>query len=199
MNEMQITPKDIAAARRVYWWLFLAPIAAVPVWLCSFGFTSLSSDSSSNALGGALLSATISMVCYLPVFIWAFSANPFLKAHARQGSVLLVLRFISAFLFGYSQASAVIWLLVNAVLWLFGSLIGLSQAKRGTTWLGGLQAEILPDAPPPALVQKPQSPAAHQSHAQAVAFCLEVFHSGDASERRIAAARLESLGEVETF
>lgn len=199
-SKLHITPKDVSSARRVYWWLFLAPVASVPVWLCSAIFSSNSSGAT-DAFGMALISTGFSLIFYLPIFFWTFSNNPFLQAHARQAVILLILRFTSALfftyflflnLFGGTQDWIFILPVINVVLWFFGFLIGWNQAGNGSTWLGNLDAEIAPTAPPPL-------PATAQSYQEAIDAYLHTFRTGTPAERQAVVFRLAAIGQVEIF
>ena len=88
--ETEITKKDIAAARRVYWWLLLGPVLALPCWGINYSLFSQHDFISS------VVAAGLPLFVYLPVFFWTFSTRPFVRAHARQGMVLLGLRFLFA-------------------------------------------------------------------------------------------------------
>jgi len=176
--ETQITKKDIQNARLVYLWLLFTPILAVPCW--AFSGLANSGDGFVNILGAAL-----PLIFYAPVFIWAFAPNPYLKAHARQGVVLLFLRFCCGMLVGANIQYALVG---NLILWLIGSLVGLAQAANGRAWIGNIHAEIINHAVPsrPAPVQDAQ-------------YYLSIFRTGDPGERVAALRQLEALGQVETF
>jgi hypothetical protein len=182
---IQITKKDVGSAQRVYWWLWGAPILAVPCWL--FNSTSLP-----NTLPASIFGAGFPLVFYIPVFVWAISPNPYLKAHARQGLALIALRFFFAVLAGSGGEWA--FLMCNASLWLFGSLVGMVQAGSGRAWIGNIRAEIV-QTPPRArtpVMLKPQN-------AESIEANLKIFRSGNSYAREVAAGRLEALGQVETF
>lgn len=190
---MQITKKDVGAARNTYWWLLLAPVMGVPCWLI-FSITTNSFASGYSSAGGAFLSASVPLVFYLPVFVRVFSENLFVRAHARQAAILLGLRFVSAFLFGIAisgSSNDMTFLigLCNLFLWFVGSIAGLVQAGHGNAWLGSIHAEIIAAAP--------QQPAQPQN--PAIESYLKAFRSGDEDARKAAAFALENLGQVETF
>ncbi len=182
---IQITKEDIASARRVYWWLWVAPVLAVPCWL-------FNSSYSSNNPVAAIFGAGLPLIFYIPVFLWAVSPNPYLKAHARQGLVLVALRFFFAVLADSSSAWG--FLLCNAFLWLFGSLVGMVDAGNGHTWIGNIQAEVVKTPPRVKIpvMLKPQNTESIEAN-------LKAFRSGDSSAREAAAHRLQALGQVETF
>ncbi len=176
--DAQITQKDVQGARRVYLWLLFAPIIAVPCW--TFSGLANSGDGFVNILGAAL-----PLIFYAPVFIWAFAPNPYIKAHARQGVVLLALRFACAVLV---DTGASCLLAGNLVLWLIGSLVGLIQAGNGRAWIGNIHAEVVNHAA-----------ASKPAPAQDAQYYLNIFRSGDPGEREIAVRKLEALGQVEIF
>jgi hypothetical protein len=198
---LHVTQQEITAARRVYWWCLWMPLLAVPVWIIAAIIAALLNTRNTTVFADTILPTAIPLLLYLPVFFWAFSSRPFLRAHARQGSILLGLRFLSALAFAYglifsdtnpSAGLAVLFILLNACLWFFGSLVGLNQAKQGVCWLGNLRAETLREAPhQPYIVNK--------SRQEMVAHYLAIFQSGTAAERRAAADQLEFWGEVESF
>ena len=175
-----ITPKEIAAARRVYWWLLLAPILAVPCWGFNFNWFPR------HDLANSAWAAGLPLVFYFPVFLWALTGRPFVKAHARQALGLLALRFFFAVLASAGNAWDLLWF--NALLWLVGSLVGLAQAGHGRAWLGHIQAGI---------VKQPQP--VEKTGAGSTAYQLNLFRSGDPAAREEALRRLQELGQVETF
>jgi hypothetical protein len=182
---IQITRKDIDSARRVYWWLWVAPVLAVPCWL-------FNSSYSSNNLAASIFGTGLPLIFYIPVFLWAVSPNPYLKAHARQGVVLVALRFFFAVLADSNSAWG--FLMCNAFLWLFGSLVGMVDAGNGRVWIGNIHAEIVNT---PVKAQTPTTEKAQST--QSIEYNLRVFRTGEPSVREAAARRLEALGQVETF
>src|SRR5689334_18778276 len=127
--KLQITKHDVTLASRVYWFLFWAPVLALPCW----GWT-YASNFPHTALN-SLSAAAIPLVFYIPVLVWSTSANPYLKAHARQALLLVALRFLCAWL---ATSVSPAFLLFNVILWLVGSLLGLAQAGSGLVWLGNI-------------------------------------------------------------
>lgn len=184
---IQITKKDVNDARRVYWWLLLAPLVAVPCW--GFNLTSASGE-----LPAVIWASVLPLIFYLPVFIWAFAPNPYLKAHARQGVILLALRFFCGVLVG---AGAWYLMMGNLFLWFVGSMIGLTDASAGRTWLGNIRAEIIPYAAPQTS-RAPQTLEVAGSQEQ-TQYYLKLFRTGDVAARAEAVRKLETLAQVETF
>ena len=180
---IQITKKDLKDARLVYWWLLVVPMLAVPCW-------SFNSHPDSPSFFTVIWAAAFPLIFYAPVFIWAFAPNPYLRAHARQGAVLLALRFLCGVLVG---TGAWYMLVGNLILWLVGSLIGLAQAGNGRAWIGNINATVV-NYPP----VKPQG-ASRSAPSQESQYYLNVFRTGDIAAREAAARRLEALGQVETF
>ncbi|MGC1377986.1 MAG: hypothetical protein WA821_17265 [Anaerolineales bacterium] len=179
----QITKKNVKDARLVYLWLLFAPIIAVPCW-------ALSGLSNSSNLVITIVAATLPLIFYAPVFVWAFNPSPYTRAHARQGIVLLALRFGCAVLVGMG---AWYMLVGNAFLWLVGGLLGLIQAGRGQTWIGDIDAEIITRALVKAQATNKPAPSPE------IQYYLNVFRTGDAAAREAAIRRLEAIGQVETF
>jgi hypothetical protein len=179
---IKITKKDVKDARLLYQWLFFAPLVAVPCWAFN------GSNLGTRHFPDALWSAALPLIFYAPVFIWAFAPNPYARAHARQGVILLALRFSCAVLVGTGSSYM---LAGNLVLWLVGSLVGLSQAANGRAWIGNIHAEVLKDVTPAA--------ASKPIPAQDSEYYLKIFRTGDPDAREAAVRKLEALGQVETF
>jgi hypothetical protein len=181
--DITITKKDVKDAHLVYQWLFFAPILAVPCW----AFSGLSN---SRNLLVTIFAAMLPLIFYAPVFIWAFAPNPYVRAHARQGVVLLALRFCCAVLVGTGSSYM---LAGNLVLWLVGSLVGLVQAGNGLTWIGDIRAEVVDNLPIKTRAADGAAPS------QEVQVSLNIFRAGTPAAREAAVRRLEALGQVEIF
>ena len=181
--DAEITKKDIVEAQRVYWWLLLGPALALPCWGINYNLFSQHDFISS------VVAAGLPLFVYLPVFFWTFSTRPFVRAHARQGMLLLGLRFLFMVWATYGNDWGVLW--CNALLWFFGGGVGVIQAGSGSAWTGNFQARI---------VAEPQArPAVHPGEALSAEHYLKIFRLGDAAAREDAARRLKALGQVETF
>jgi hypothetical protein len=189
---MQITKKNVAKAKRVYWWLLLAPLIAFPCWLLTGAAGSGPGD-----LWLAIFSAGVPLIFYIPIFFWAFSNDAYLRAHARQGALLLMLRFTFAVLIGFSAMWG--FLLCNGLLWFIGNIAGLVQASHGRCWIGNIRAEIVKDSVMRPQEDKKGTPTTTPSETESVESYLKAFRTGDASARETAVRKLEALGQVETF
>jgi len=117
-------------ARRVYLWLLLSPLVTMPCMLWQ------SFDLSSRAGALERLPAIAApLVLHFPLLFWLTSSQLFVKRHAQQGLILVLVRFSSAALIltsgRYIDSNVGWFLLVNGALWLFGSNWGLRQVQRG--------------------------------------------------------------------
>ncbi len=134
-------------ARRVYLWLLLSPFFTMPclVWQ---GF----SMSYQAGFGERLLAVAIPLVLHFPLLFWLASQPLFVRRHAQQGAILVLLRFLTAALIlaggRYIDSNFGWFLLVNGSLWFFGSLWGLRQVARGACSLMVWRGEeiLLPDS-----------------------------------------------------
>jgi hypothetical protein len=201
--DRDVSKKSIVSARRVYWWLLLVPVFAVPFWWLIIPY---------NPNFGEILGPSLfALVFYLPILIWATSDNPFIQVHARQGLILLALRFLSPLLiflvFGW-DAMLPLFIVVNGSLWLFGSMFGLAQVGNGTSFLPFDRSKIVAD---PISDQTPHAEILISSLDEARASliagerslsikqALAVFRNDDAASKESAMKFLAELGEVEEF
>jgi hypothetical protein len=174
---MQITKKDVASARRIYWLLLFAPVFTIIPCIGQLGFG----------------------IYLIVLLFWAFSKKPFLKVHARQGLSLCLLELILVSVGSFSSSDlGIIFSVMAFGLWVFGNIGGIIQAGHGRSWIGNIRAEIVKDSTPQ--VTKGQVPTAEKSrNEKAVESYLDVFRTGAPSIREAAVRRLEALGQVEIF
>jgi hypothetical protein len=174
---MQITKKDVASARRIYWLLLFAPVFTIIPCIGQLGFG----------------------IYLIVLLFWAFSKKPFLKAHARQGISLCLLELILVSVGFFSSSDlGIIFSVMAFGLWIFGNIGGIIQAGHGRSWIGNIHAEIEKDLTPP-VVDEQVSTTEKSRDEKAVEFYLNVFRTGGPSTREVAARRLEALGQVEMF
>lgn len=118
----------------VYWWLFVSPLITVP-WM-AFNLASLRySVPASDYVWAALWPALAHGV----LLFGLRSRYLYARRHAQQALLLVVLRAGSTALFlGLSEGGEggiCLWVIVNGLLWLWGSRWGQGQVKRGECWL----------------------------------------------------------------
>ncbi len=206
-------------AARVYWWLFFSALITVP-WmatnLLSLGFT----DRFNSPL--AYLLATISpALVHLVLLFGLLSSNLFIRRHAQQGLLLILLRVASAVWFvAMARGETSAWFLVNGSTWLFGTIWGIRQVNRGECWLMRARGENadLPrawaNAPTPTNLSASGTNSSGDAafdlnvglrlldmnnRVEARTRFLAAFRNGSRELRERAAMELEKLGEVETF
>lgn len=149
------------AARRIYWWLLLSPFLTVPCF--ALQVIDLYSRSS---VGERVWAAMVPLIFHIPLLFVLSSGRPFVKRHVQQGLLLIALRVVMAALAlnlgRYPEDGLWFFVLGNGSLWLFGSIWGLNQVKRGDCWLmrrkGEDDALPRPWALPPGERTPPEAP-----------------------------------------
>jgi hypothetical protein len=153
----------------------------------------------------------VQVVLLIP--LW--SRNLYVRRHGQQAFSLAVAGVLSTVLIvGLSRGALVgLWVVVNGGLWIFGTVWGLRQVKRGDCWLmrrrgeiSGLPrpwaapkvAEPTPTAPGPALAPG-ALPAGQDERAATVEALRLAFRTGSPEERQRAIEALKALGEIEEF
>jgi hypothetical protein len=207
-----ISRKEFTSARWVYFSLLLAPVLAVPCSNLIEVTYSLNIDDFGPRSVQIILSSVIPFIFYLPVFLKTRSVEGlFVNTHARQGLMLIFLRFLSWI--ALLATGNFLFLLFNAFLWLVGSLVGLSQVNKGRSWLGNLQVAIelapIKMMPTPVWSQRQalvngalkEAETGHtpMHRHEIVQILMEDFRGGDSDKRQRALEGLETLGEVESF
>jgi len=139
----------------------------------------------------------------------------FVRRHAQQACSLAVVRILSTVLIvGVTRGALIgLWVVVNGGLWIFGSVWGLRQIKRGDCWLMRRRGEIselprpwatakapepAPAAPGPALPAE-ALPAGQDDRAATIEALRSAFRTGSPEERQRALEALKALGEIEEF
>ena len=123
------------AVRRVYWWLLLSPFITVPCF--AFQLFDLGSRSS---VGERVWAVVVPLIFHTPLLLMSFgTGNRFVRRHMQQALLLIALRAglaaISLNLGRHPGNGLWLFFLGNGSLWLFGSLGGFGQVKRGDCWL----------------------------------------------------------------
>ena len=120
--------------RRVYWWLLLSPFMRVPCFAYQlFGLYRPS-------VGERIWAAIVPLVFHIPLLLMGLGVdNRFVRRHMQQALLLIALRAgmaaIALNLGDYPEEGLWLFFFGNGALWLFGSLWGLRQVKRGDCWL----------------------------------------------------------------
>jgi Tol biopolymer transport system component len=155
--------------------------------------------------------ALVHVVLLIP--LW--SPYLFVRRHAQQALLLAVVRVLSAVLIvGLSRGGLIgLWVVVNGGLWIFGTVWGLRQIKRGDCWLMRRRGEVselprpwatpkvaepTPTATGPALAPG-AIPAGQGERAATVEALRLAFRTGSPEERQRALEALKALGEIEEF
>ena len=153
----------------------------------------------------------VQVVLLIP--LW--SRNLYVRRHAQQAFSLAVVRILSTVLIvGVTRGALIgLWVVVNGGLWIFGTVWGLRQVKRGDCWLMRGRGEIsdlprpwaapkvaepAPMAPGPALPAE-TLPAGQDERAATVEALRLAFRTGSPEERQHALEALKALGEIEEF
>ncbi len=131
MDQGQIrAERDI---RWVYRWLIISAFIAVP-WM-AINLFRVSFRAPTSTYVAAVLWPALVHVVVLP---WGLrSPYLYVRRHTQQALLLVTLRVATTvFILGLSQGDAAFaWFIVNGFLWLWGSIWGGRQVKRGDCWL----------------------------------------------------------------
>jgi dipeptidyl aminopeptidase/acylaminoacyl peptidase len=139
----------------------------------------------------------------------------YVRRHALQAVLLAGVRVsTTVLLVGLTRGSLIgLWVVVNGGLWIFGTVSGLGQIKRGDCWLMRRKGEVselprpwaapkvaepAPVAPGPALPAE-ALPAGQDERAAMVEELHAAFRMGSPEERKRAIEALKALGEIEDF
>ena len=129
--------------RWVYNWLLWAPFITVP-WMVINKLNLGYGAGTASWTWAVLLPASIHIVLIIP----ARSENLYVKRHAQQALLLVLLRaFSTLVIVGYSAGGgALLWVLVNGFLWIWGSRWGKKQVDNGDSWLMrfNVEEDLLP-------------------------------------------------------
>jgi len=139
----------------------------------------------------------------------------YVRRHGQQAFLLAVAGVLSTVLLvGITRGALVgLWVVVNGGLWIFGSVWGLRQIRRGDCWLMRRRGEVselprpwaapkvaepTPTAPGPTLAPGVM-PAGQDERAATVEALRLAFRTGSPEERQRALEALKALGEIEEF
>jgi hypothetical protein len=124
-------------AHKVYRWLRFSPLLTIPMmlWWLLVSYDSV-----------AATAAFLPLIVHIPLLAWGSSPNRFVKRHAQQGMMLVVLRALCALYvlntaYDDSKSALFYFLLLNGSLWYFGSRWGYQQVARGACWLMSRRGE----------------------------------------------------------
>ena len=157
--------------------------------------------------------ALVQVVLLIP--LW--SPYLYVRRHGQQAFSLAVGGVLSAVLIvGLSRGGLIgLWVFVNGALWVFGTVWGLRQIKRGDCWLMRRRGEVselprpwaapkvleaaLAPAPPGPTLAPGAATAGQGERAATVEGLRLVFRTGSPEERQRAIEALKALGEIEEF
>jgi len=197
-------------ARRIYTWLFLSSILTVPFFLIMV-IASYSGNTTTNQL---VLAALVPVLFHLPLLLGLTSKSAFVYRHTQQGVLLVALRAglasIAVSMGADPGEGAWLFLLGNGSLWLFGSLWGWIEIKRGSCWWmkqkrdvarRGRAEPLPPEAglSPENYMERGKWYLQHQQKDAAKAYALEAFRHGNFEIRRQAIQLLGDMNEVGFF
>jgi hypothetical protein len=128
-------------ALRVYIWLLFSPVVTVS-WLSLLLARHYQTGSSSSPLGWVVALPAIAHVVLFPGLL---SSTLYMRRHAQQAFLLVVLRTLNALLFlGLAPPSSewmCLWFLAGTGLWLMGTIWGIQQTGSGDCWLMRVRGE----------------------------------------------------------
>jgi hypothetical protein len=199
-------------ALRVYIWLLVSSVITVPVFLAVV-IASYSENSSTDL---HVLSALAPLIFHLPLLAGLTSKSTFVYRHTQQGILLIALRAgLAAIALGIGsnpEDGVLLFLFGNGFLWLFGSIWGWTEVRRGACWWMKQKAESISMGEPTRTEIKPQPIASPEQHLdysrwyarhdrrdEARQSALEAFRNGNAETRHQAVRLLDELNEIEFF
>jgi hypothetical protein len=193
--------KEKRTARLLYTWLMLSSFLTIPVFALTL--FNLASDSPPNE---RVLAALIPLIFHTPLLLGLTSKSTFVFRHSQQAIFLMAIRAAVASLAVTITSDPLnwIWLFVlgNGALWLFGSIWGWDQIRRGECWfmkrkgqkIGAVEA-VQMDQEPEHMPKSPNTQDALIERDEA----LQIFRTGNTEGKKRAVEVLSRLGEVETF
>ncbi len=148
-----------------------------------------------------LLLTCVGILADFGVFLFllssAFSKKEFLRAHARQALALFVVELILAVILLIQSAYWPYYIVIFLIV-IGAAILGVTQVRRGNSWIGNFHAEIVGDLP--TLQVKQRAPSmTEDERREFVAKYLITYRTGDQFAREAALNTLEAMGEVETF
>lgn len=200
-------------ARRIYTWLFLSPLLTVPCFIIALIY-SYSGNPTNNQL---VLAALAPLLLHLPLLLGLNSKSVFVYRHTQQGILLIALRATLAAIaitIGNDPIDGIaIFLFGNGLLWLFSSIWGWIEVRRGACWWMKQKRDALPSdketVPPQVELLEQLSPEKYMEYGKsylkqqrrdvAKKYALEAFRHGDPEIRREAVLLLDELNEVGFF
>jgi len=196
-------------ARRVYTFLFLSPIIAVPIFIGRL----FSLSDSSPSINQSVLAALIPLIVYSPILLGLTSTSAFVYRHTQQGLLFVALRAGMASLVvmnieNHLDYAISLFFFGNGALWLFGSIAGWSQTSNGKCWFMDRKGETIilqgsASLADPVQAQEQLGRSRQQLNGNqkllALNNALGAFRQGDQKSRQEAVKILDILGEVENF
>lgn len=215
MSKQQI--KAEIGVRWVYRWLFLSVFFTVP-WMAINLYNLSSRDPMSASILGVLAPALL----HLLLLTALDKRNVYIRRHAQQAILIMMLRVASAvFFMGMMRpAETCGYVAINGFLWIAGYVWGRDQVKRGDCWLMRIRGETegLPrpwaiEAPKEKVIAKVQQSLEDAETSFDVAISLinlgleddaiphltTAFRKGSADLRPKVVAELRKIDQVEIF
>lgn len=127
--------KNERSIRWVYHWLLWSVLITVP-WMI-FDLLVLEILFYGSGIPAYTLAVLLPACAHGLLLFGLRSPHRYARRHAQQALVLAGLRTLSTVFFvGLTEASGTcLWVLANGFLWIFGTVSGLRQIKRGDCWL----------------------------------------------------------------
>ncbi|MBW8009640.1 MAG: hypothetical protein FVQ83_00170 [Chloroflexi bacterium] len=132
------TIKDEKGVKWVYTWLLLSPFITLP-WMAINLFGLRGSSPLTSWVWAMITPAFVHILLISPLR----SPHLFVHRHAQQALLLVSMRVLSAVVFlGLTRGEGqCVWFFVNGLLWLWGTIWGRGQLKRGDSWLMRFEGE----------------------------------------------------------
>ena len=192
-----ITDEHKSIGRSIYQWLLISSVFTTPFSI----FLSILLDSN---IYGHVLATCIPLILHFHL-LFNIRNSLYIYRHTQQALALLVLRAAVA-AWALYDFNIALFLLGNGSIWLFGSIWGFSQIKRGKCWLMEQRGEIA--IPETTKVDSPQMDKELEDMLKSLnakdtlaakTKALNAFRAGTPETKRRAIEVLSTLGEVEEF
>jgi len=192
-----ITGEHKSIGRSIYQWLLVSPVLSIPFSI----FLSIILDSN---IYGHVLATCIPLILHFHL-LFNIRKSLYIYRHTQQALTLLVLRSAVA-AWALYDFNIALFLLGNGSIWLFGSIWGFSQIKRGKCWLMEQRGEIAISET--AKVDSPQMDKELEDMLKSLtakdalaakAKALNAFRAGTSETKKRAVEVLSKMGEVEEF
>jgi hypothetical protein len=213
-SHFKVEQREKSTARRVYTWLFLSSLFTVPIFLVLV-INNYSQTTSNNEY---VLFALAPLLLHLFLLMGLTSDSIFVYRHTQQGILLIAVRAaVAALAVGMGDhPDDGIWLFLfgNGSLWLFGSIWGWVQVRRGIySWkkqsdgmshfkagpIKQIETGPHPNLSPERSIEYSRWYLREQRPDTAKEYALEAFRHGNVDIRQKAVRILDDLDQVEFF